>query len=350
MKASDDLAHTDALLARLLKLTSRKEDFLTECFAAVLQADRRAASDHLKLLGAQLTRAQASTPISEVRTQCRFNSGAERCDLVLKSGRLKIAVEHKLEAVQGRDQLLRYLSLPKNEVTHVAFIASDYQTVPSAVVSNKRFLRPSSGQPHFVWADVYPLLERSKRRGVEVAIATCGLFDRLGLQPAHPLIGFLHTQDSTRRFRLDAKLYASWQPLLRSLRRKWEYADSSIRKDRRSEIYISYGPSNLLRRVWLDPFSNPGSLRIRLRTDTQVKRDLIFERIDSVKGRATIPGGRYLAIVKEPISKYKQEYPWSVEVRIGWRVLLSRSTEASLPLTLKRFVIGLMGRVDSRAV
>lgn len=38
------LSSADALLARLIKLTARKEDFITECFAAVLQADGRAAS------------------------------------------------------------------------------------------------------------------------------------------------------------------------------------------------------------------------------------------------------------------------------------------------------------------
>ncbi len=124
---------------------------------------------------------------------------------------------------------------------------------------------------------------------MEIAAATRGLFDRLGLQPAHELIGLLNTHEPELRAKLDSNLYDAWQPLLRALAKKWEYADSSIRKNRRSEIYVSRGPSALLRRVWLDPFSNPGSLRIRLRSDSKAKRDVIYDRVDSADGRMEIP-------------------------------------------------------------
>lgn len=253
------------LLARLIKLTTRKEDFITECFAAVLQADRQARVEYWRLLSAALSKGAQSTKISLIKTQCRMGNGTARCDLVLRAGKELVAVEHKLGAAQGRDQLIRYLALPKAEASRVALVTSDYQTVHKKVIASARYLRPSSGQDHFLWADFYPILRRSEARGNEVATATRGLFDQLGLQPPHPLVGELSSRDREKRMRLDARLYAAWSPLLTSLRKRWESVGSSFRKDRRSELYIEGGQSSELLLVWLDPFSNPGSLRIRLK-------------------------------------------------------------------------------------
>lgn len=335
-----DRSSADALLARLIKLTSRKEDFITECFAAVLQADRRAAAAYWRLLGAHLPANARTAPVSRIDTQCRMQNGAARCDLVLQAGAEKIAVEHKIQAPQGRDQLLRYLALPRSHVSRVALVAGDYQTVPKAVLSSSRYLRPRSGQDHFLWADFYSLLRRSEARGIEVAGATRGLFDRLGLQPAHPLIGELGTRDKARRQVLDGRLYAAWQPLLKSLRRRWGYADSSIRKDRRSEIWINAAPGDELLEVWLDPFSNPGSLRIRLKTDRRIKRDLILSRLEAKQ--TSIPFGRSLTWQANPPTPYRQRYPWALEARVPWKTLLARATRSTMPSVLKRHVLGLI--------
>ena len=344
----NDRSSEDALLARLIKLTSRKEDFVTECFAAVLQADQRAAAQYWGIL-AKATRLRERR-IRRVRTQCSMNNGSARCDLVLDAGGAHLAVEHKLESPQGHNQLLRYLGLSRREVTHVALVAADYQSVSTRVLKNPRYVRPFTGQDHFVWADFYPVLEQSEARGVYVAAATRALFDRRGLQPPHALIGHLHTRNPTLRAKLDGHLYKAWQPLLRVLRHKWEYADSSIVKLRQSEIYVDDGPSDLLRGVWLDPFSNPGSLRVRLKSDRRTKRDRMFERIESEQGRATIPYGRSLSIGQEPRTFYRQRYPWSVEVRIPWRVLLRHSTRTTMPKALKKFVLALMRTADSKSV
>jgi hypothetical protein len=217
MATRADLSSADALLARLLKLTARKEDFITECFAAVLQADSRAAAEYWRILSAALPSRTRTAAVTQIQTQCRMKGGSARCDLVLHAGSERVAVEHKLDAPQGRDQLPKYLALPRAEVSRVALVAADYQAVPARVVSASRYIRPSSGQEHFLWADFYPLLRHSQSRGHEVAQATRGLFDRLGLQPAHLLIGDLGTRDRERRMALDARLYRAWQPLLESL-------------------------------------------------------------------------------------------------------------------------------------
>ena len=112
-------------------------------------------------------------------------------------------------------------------------VSADYQSVTREVLRARRYVKPPTGQSHFLWADFYPLLQKSEARGVSVASATRGLFDRLGLQPAHPLIGELRTRDMERRMRLDAQLHTAWQPLLTALEKRWSYVDSSIRRLRR---------------------------------------------------------------------------------------------------------------------
>jgi hypothetical protein len=95
----------------------------------------------------------------------------------------------------------------------------------------------------------------------------------------------------------------------------------------------------VLLQVWLDAFSNPGSLRVRLKTDKETKRELILDRLE--RRRDAIPFGRYLGWQRAD-PPYRQKYPRMVEVRIPWRPLLGRCTRASMPSVLKRFVLGLI--------
>jgi hypothetical protein len=46
----DEKSTWELLLARLIKLTASKENFLTECFAAVLQEDKRATVEYWNLV------------------------------------------------------------------------------------------------------------------------------------------------------------------------------------------------------------------------------------------------------------------------------------------------------------
>jgi hypothetical protein len=344
---AQSLSSADALLARLIKLTTRKEDFITECFAAVLQADGRAASEYWRIVSHTLSPATQKASLREIHTQCRLGEGSCRCDMVIVGGRERIAVEHKLTAPQGKGQLGKYLSLPRKEVTRVMLVSADYQTVSSEVLRERRYVKPPTGQSHFLWADFYPLLQKSEARGVAVASATRGLFDRLGLQPAHPLIGELRTRDTERRVRLDAQLHSAWQPLLTSLEKRWSYVDSSIREDRRSEIYVEEGKGELLRVVWLDPFSSPGSLRIRLKTSSRAKRALLLDRLE--RDRSKILHGRSIAVSVPGGLVYDQRYPYIVELRIPWRALLGTSTRSSMPVRLKKFVLSLIAVADPLA-
>lgn len=326
-----------SLLGRLIKLTRRREDFITECFAAVLEADQLAARQYWRLLTAPLGGASARDGAPTIRTQVPTPDRTCRLDLVASHGRLRIGVEHKLDAAQGRGQLPRYVLTPRAFATHVALIAADYQRIPEVVLGSARYIRPVGGHDHFLWADFYPLLKRSDQRGVAVASDLVGLFDDLGLHPAHKLIGDLGTRDRARRMKADQRLYKAWKPLLHSLERLWDVL-SSLRHDRQSEIYVENGPSRNLRIAWLDPFSNPGALRVRLKTDRRSKRDLMIERLDG--HRSAIPHGRHVTLRSERLPA--QHFVWCVEARIPWRILLARRSRATMGRALRSFILQLM--------
>ncbi len=347
MTATTDRS-ADALLARLIKLTKRREDFITECFAAVLQADGRAARQYWRAITANGPKSLsgATGPIS-VETQKSAGRGSSRLDMVVGCGGRRIGVEHKLMAPQGKGQLRKYVKLPGTDVSHVVLVTGGYQQVSTQVLSSRRYLRPSPTEDHFLWSDFYRILLGSEARSYEVAKATRRLFDRLGLQPTHRLIGDLRTADLNRRLKADQRLSKAWQPLAKTLHgKKWSVVPS-LRRDRKSEIYICWSPSNLLRAVWLDPQSSPSSLRVRLKTRSRSKRDAMLAAI--TRPGISIPYLRGLS--PEAVHLPPQKWRWAVEFRAPWRQLLRNChTQADLARRLRRFVLQVMRTVDPGAV
>lgn len=125
-------------------------------------------------------------------------------DLVLTiNGEERIAVEVKLDApegvdTEGRRQLERYLRL--STVSAVAFVTASLTSVADRVVKRRdgRYLMPRNARgeatrTHFLWSDFYADVRAvaGSRTANPLVIALLGLFDRRGLQPAHPLVGEL---------------------------------------------------------------------------------------------------------------------------------------------------------------
>ena len=340
----------DALLARLIKLTKRREDFITECFAAVLQADGRAARQYWRAITANGPKSlsRATGPIS-VETQKSAGRGSSRLDMVVGCGGRRIGVEHKLMAPQGKGQLRKYVKLPGTDVSYVVLVTGGYQQVSTQVLSSRRYLRPSPTEDHFLWSDFYRLLQHSAARGYQIAKATIELFDKLGLQPTHPLIGDLRTADLSRRLKADQRLKKAWQPLVKTLRGKKWSVGSSIRRDRKSEVYVCFGPSSLLREVWLDPQSSPSSLRVRLKTSSRRKRDEILAAI--TRPGISIPYLQGLGPEPVRLPPSVRGNHWAVEFRAPWGQLLRHCrTRADLARRLRRFVLQVMRTADPGAV
>lgn len=348
LRRSDDKA--GALFARLAKLTRRREDFVTECFAAVLQADGRAADSYWRILSSSLPESiRTVTGPLGVRTQITASTGNSRLDMLVTRGLFLIGVEHKIFAPQGDTQLPKYLSLPRVDISHIALVTGDYQSVADSVLESRKYVQPGGNAQHFLWSDFYALIEASEARGYEVAKATRILFDNLGLQPAHPLIGDLRTVDLERRLQLDKKLKRALLPLIDSLRkRKWGWVGSSIRNDRQSEIYVLDGPSDLLTEVWLSPMRSPSSLCVRLKTTSVIKRSRILE---SLLHSGIGPQSGWMSVEPVRLQNSARGNHWAVDIRAPWKRLLKRvSSRASLETALERFVVGVMRAADQAAV
>jgi hypothetical protein len=337
----------DVLLTRLIKLTRRREDFVTECFAATLRDDGRAAHAYWRAIAYRLSPSiRSATGPVRVTSQVSDTERSSRIDMTVSRAKYTVGVEHKLFAPQGDNQLPKYLRLPRTLISHLALVTADYQSVATDVLRDRRYVRPSND--HFLWSDFYPIVAASATRGSAVGLMTKDLFDSLGLQPMHPLIGDLWTRDPARRRHYDGRLRAAWEPLLKTLRKRWDFADSSIRKTRRSEIYVRYGPSKLLRDVWLNPLRSPGYLLIRLKTSSLAKRTLILSNLIRARGEA---GLQILDpdIVRLPPSASKND--WAIELRAPWRRILGRAkNQLTLANALKRFIRELMRDADRDSV
>lgn len=323
-----------------------REDLLTECFAASLQADSIAAGEYWRLMMRNTAGPKGARGQVRVTTQHSSADRSARIDMrVVRQGHV-LGVEHKLSAPEGAKQLRRYLSLPKTYARFIAFVSSDFRTVAPKVLANKRYLRPSSRQSHFVWADLFPLVERSAERGSAFAAATLALMHQLDLAPVHPIIG------DVRDPKNDLRLRKYWGPLVRSLgKRGWESVLSSFGRDRKSEMWIEAGPSAYLDVVRLDPFSSPTALIVRLKADSRVKRDHMFKRLE--KHRSRIPGGSTLGMLPLRLPRSAGGFDWAIDVKIGWAVLLRRCTRTNTLLTertLQRYVLSLMHAAARDAV
>lgn len=328
---------SDTLFCRIGGLTRLQEDLLTECFAAALQSDSKAANEywrHLAKNSRELRKARGSIAVT---TQHSSKDRTARIDMrVTRNGKV-INVEHKLYAPEGLQQLPRYLKLPKVDSGFVAFVSADFRKVAPDVIANRRYLRPSSRQNHFVWADVYPIVEQSAKRNSAFGAATLTLMKAMDLAPVHPIIG------DVRDPKNDLDLRRLWDPLIHSLRKTGWTVNSSFGHNRKSEIWIEGRVSETLDVVRLDPFSSPTSLVVRLKTNSRHKRDKMRVRFD--RHRKSVPCGSMIGVLPVRLASTAQGYDWAIDVKVGWSSLLARSSTSNVSLTrrtLRRYVEAVM--------
>lgn len=327
----------ETLFCRLAGFTRQQEDLLTECFAATLQSDPIAANEYWRQMTRNAPRLRSRRGSIHVTTQHSSKDRSARIDMRVTRQRRVLNVEHKLQAPEGHDQLPRYLTLPKVDSGFVAFVSADFRKVAKDVIKNTRYVRPSSRQDHFVWADLYSLVQRSANRGSQFGAATIALMKLLDLAPVHRIIG------DVRDPKNDLALRDLWGPLIESLKRKGWRVQSGFGRNRKSEIWIEFGPSRTLKVVRLDPFSSPTSLVVRLKTESQAKRDQMLRRFNSNLG--SIPARSAIGPLPLRLAPSSQGYDWAIDVKVGWSPLLARSSARNRQLTertLRRFVEAVM--------
>ena len=336
MRTPTRSADADGLLCNLIALTRRREDFVTEVFASLLRANRPTARAYAStLLGRPIA---AGTDIRVV-TQKGDHAVGCRPDMLVTVGDVRIAVEHKLDAPEGPGQIKKYLANRTGRWDHVTLVSADYCSVAEQVRGHKAYLAPTDGQHHFLWTAFWPLLLKAERAGTANAAAARRLFTELGLQPAHRYIPHLGVADAQQAAIADKKMHAMWEPLRRSLDRRNIHHESSISPRRTSELYISEFATETLQVMWLDPFSSPSSLLIRLRTDTLPRREKIYGRLEARRG--TLPAGPLLSIRRE--NRPTGLNPYAVDVRVPWALVVDRcKNAAAAPKALKNVVLRTM--------
>jgi len=232
-------------------LTQEREDHLTEFIAAALELSTPFREAYLSLLLSGCNHKNlAGNSIERVETQVAF-PGTTCCpDMVLHlSNGDMIVCEHKLDAVETlgpsgdpRGQLKRYLDLP---IQGLGYFRTCWKPPDRVVLDDQKYIRPASRE-HFLWRDLYPLLEDSNdpflawmREG----------FERLGFTPPHPSVGEMSGPDTdvNRRNRKNfAKLWGATRSLARGL--GWKVKADSI-----VELYLSDNASSIAAWIFISP-------------------------------------------------------------------------------------------------
>lgn len=250
-------------------LTQSREDHLTCFVAAALEVDDVFRAAYARLVLGGLADGGSTPEITSVHTQVQFQAqrGVPDMMLQLRDDR-RVLVEHKIDAPEtqqvaadGRTvkQLERYLALPG--IAGLAYFRSMPVTMAPDVLEHDLYLRPpSGGHSHFLWRDLYPLLELGSHAVTEWLHAG---FDRLGFTPPVPHIGELWPGD-TEEVRENQKNFGKlWLKTRARLEREWQ-----VRQDQRGcELYLRSEGTGPVPRVYVSPIAQGGSL-LRLRIDT----------------------------------------------------------------------------------
>lgn len=168
-------------------MTQKKEDHLTEFFAAVLTSSPQLSRNFIQFIfGSDDTR-----DIRKIETQVNYDDCRPDMRLTLSDGSI-ILCENKLDAnetignanTEGMLQLQRYLKLP---VDGLIYIRTELKCPSSEVLNNPKYIKPLSA-PHFLWRDFYPIIAADSN---PLARCVAEGFETMGFVPPNPYIGDL---------------------------------------------------------------------------------------------------------------------------------------------------------------
>lgn len=260
-------------------LTGRREDHLTEFFAAALEIDSWFRKAYAKLVIAPFAEKNdwAAPDIVSVETQISFDEYAARPDMVitLRDGHV-IACEHKLEAIETLvalnqisdepvPQLARYLMIP--EIDAVVFVRETLKPPNQGVLQNPKYICPKDRQ-HFLWRDFYPLLESSAHLYCQWL---CKGFQVLGFTPPHPVVGDLSLPENQKNF---AKLWLATRSRVHDL--GWRVGTGSV-----VELYLEKPNAILVSQVWICPRNE--QLLVRATPTSNAVIHEVLDRLKSVQ-------------------------------------------------------------------
>ena len=218
-----------------------------------------------------------------------FGGACPDLAFTLEDGRL-VLVENKLDAPEthglmaaGSDtalgpirapQLRRYISL--SGVSALAFIRATRKPVEAAVLANPRYLRPAGGAQHFLWRDLYPLLEGSAH---PITQWLRGAFEACDFTPPTDAVGDLTDPERRRNVR---KLLDSTADLARTL--GWAVGGGSI-----AELWLQYHPTSPTDLVWVNPTTERLLVRLRPRSPENLHTVRLAAAVAQTALEATFP-------------------------------------------------------------
>lgn len=284
-------------------LTGGREDHLTEFFASALETAPGFAQDYISfLLGARASlwgpqhivrlRTQASdyeSAIPDLVLTLANDAGVERV----------VAVEHKIEAQETESirgthvgdldrvapapdpvkQLRWYLDLP--HVDGVAYVRQTMKRPDDAVLGSERYIRPSSGDAHFLWRSFHPLLERHREESLVVGWLA-DAFVHLGWTLPNARIGDLLSDDPEIQLGARQNIRKLWQPMrTRAEDLGWRSTPGSIH-----EVYLTDHPTSAVKSVWINP-KHYTKLVVRLTPKDPRGANGIFDALRQVATRLT---------------------------------------------------------------
>lgn len=347
------------------RLTSSREDHLTEFFASALETAPGFAAAYLDLLLATRIGEWGPQRLVSLQTQA---GGYEHAipDLVLtvadaKGRQRLIAVEHKIEAqetesVRGRPvgdldeiqptpdpirQLAWYLTQP---IDGVAYVRESMKRPDVAVLAHERYIAPASGDPHFLWRVFHPLLEHHRAESLIVAWLADGFVQR-GYTMPNAKIGDLSSQDESVRKAARENLRKLWQPMRTQAERMgWKTMPGSIH-----EVWLESHPTSSAKYVWVNPLHGT-ALVVRFTPWDGRDAPLLLEAIHDLLPRLT----REVPLRHEPeVAIGTQRRQAGAEPVVQVTTSLSEvvgelADVAEIERRLADLIVGLLGAIPSR--
>jgi len=234
------------------KLTSSKEDHLTEFLAAIITMDELFNRQFSELVLGKYSKQQGweQPRIAIVETQVSYR-GTNCCPdmrFTLEDGHV-ILCENKIEATetQGsksdfRGQLRRYLDLPAEGLIYIR--ATPSHSIESEVSNHPRFVTHNGH--HFLWRDFYPLLENNEN---PLVAAVCKGFEVMGFVPPLPIIGALSDFNSTENEKNRIAFKEYWQSAADYGRQLgWK-----VETNKNAEMYYDRVDSDIIYQVFCSP-------------------------------------------------------------------------------------------------
>lgn len=263
------------------RLTSAREDHLTEFVSAALAVDQRFREEYTKVVlrGFAEDHGWPAPVIESTSTQVMYPEARCRPDLLLKlaSGH-QVICEHKLDASETElsseddaevlGQLRRYLTL---EVDGVAYFRAGWSPPDDEVVTHPRYIRPKQRE-HFLWEDLYESICAGRH---EICQWLREGFEHLGLTPPHGVLGDLSgaSEEVVENQKNFAKLWGLTRSRCRQL--GWKVEAGS-----RCELYLRHGPCSIADLVYISPLHNRSrTLLIRVVPGEEEDPEALLERV-----------------------------------------------------------------------